>query len=163
MNHSAGPQTEAAAHRRAPRASTAEAQNKAQFRNRVQITKGTALINRDVPQEVVRVLLDHTSAEMTAHYARLHDTTVRRHGENARKVNANGETITVDPAGPLAEASWAKQRLGRATQSLQNGFCGLPVQKSCPHANACLTCPMFVTTAEFLPQHRSSKRASDRR
>ena len=28
------------------------------------------------------------------------------------------------------------------------------LQKSCPHANACLTCPLFVTTAEFLPQHR---------
>lgn len=34
----------------------------------------------------------------------------------------------VDPAGPLAEAAWAKQRLGRATQALPNGFCGLPVQ-----------------------------------
>jgi hypothetical protein len=28
------------------------------------------------------------------------------------------------------------------------------VQKTCPHANACLTCPMFITTPEFLPQHR---------
>jgi integrase len=28
------------------------------------------LINRDVPQEVVRVLLDHESTQMTAHYAR---------------------------------------------------------------------------------------------
>lgn len=63
-----------------------------------------------------------------------------------------------DSAGPLAEASWAKQRVGRATQSLPNGFCGPPVQKSCPHANACLTCPMFVTTAEFLPQHREQRR-----
>lgn len=117
-------------------------------------TFGTRLINRDVPQEVVRVLLDHTSAEMTAHYARLHDTTVRRHWENARKVDAGGETVTIDPDGPLSEANWTMQRLGRATQSLPNGFCGLPVQKTCPHANACLTCPMFVTTPEFLPQHR---------
>ncbi|MFZ1178132.1 MAG: transposase, partial [Mycobacterium sp.] len=38
--------------------------------------------------------------------------------------------------------------------ALPNGYCGLPLQKSCPHANACLTCPLFVTTAEFLPQHR---------
>jgi integrase len=81
-------------------------------------TFGTRLINRDVPQEVVRVLLDHTSGEMTAHYAGLHDTTVRRHWEKARKVNANGETVTIDPDGPLAEANWAKQRLGRATQAL---------------------------------------------
>lgn len=89
---------------------------------------------------------------------RLHDTTIRRHWEAARKVNARGETVTLDPDGPLAEAAWAKQRLGRVTQALPNGYCGLPVQKSCPHANACLTCPMFVTTPEFLPQHREHRR-----
>lgn len=44
---------------------------------------------------------------MTAHYARLSDTTIRRHWEAARKVNINGETITLDPDGPLAEAAWA--------------------------------------------------------
>jgi integrase len=120
-------------------------------------TFGTRLINRDVPQEVVRVLLDHSSGEMTAHYARLHDTTVRRHWEKARKVNAKGDAVTIDPGGPLAEANWAKQRLGRATQALPNGYCGLPVQKSCPHANACLTCPMFITTPEFLPRHREHR------
>jgi hypothetical protein len=77
-----------------------------------------------------------------------------RHWKQARKINIHGGEIVLDPAGPLGDASWAKQRLGRATQALPNGFCGLPVQKSCPHANACLTCPMFITTAEFLPQHR---------
>ena len=118
---------------------------------------GTRLINRDVPQEVVRVLLDHTSGEMTAHYARLHDTTVRRHWERAGKVNVQGEIVTIDPDGPLAEANWAKQRLARATQALPNGYCGLPVQRTCPHANACLTCPMFISTAEFLPQHRQQR------
>jgi hypothetical protein len=120
-------------------------------------TFATRLINKDVPQEVVRVLLDHTSTQMTSHYARLHDTTVRRHWEAARKVDIRGEQVTLDPDGPLAAASWAKQRLGRATQALPNGYCGLPVQKTCPHANACLTCPMFVTTPEFLPQHRQQR------
>jgi len=115
---------------------------------------GTRLINRGVPQEVVRVLLDHSSGEMTAHYARLHDTTVRRHWEAARKVNAKGEAVTIDPGGPLAEANWAKQRLGRATQALPNGYCGLPVQKTCPHANAPLTeqTPMFQ---QFMASFRS--------
>ena len=116
---------------------------------------GTRLINRDVPQEVIRRILDHDSPAMTAHYARLHDTTIRRHWEAARKVNTSGETVTLDPAGPLAEAAWAKQRVCRATQALPNGYCGLPVVQTCPHANACLTCPMFITTAEFLPQHRA--------
>jgi integrase len=115
---------------------------------------GTRLINRDVPQEVVRRILDHDSHLMTGHYARLSDTTIRRHWERARKVSANGDTVTLDPDGPLAEASWAKQRISRATQALPNGYCSLPLVKTCPHANSCLTCPMFVTTAEFLPQHR---------
>jgi len=118
-------------------------------------TLGTRLINRDVPQEVVRKILDHDSPAMTSHYARLHDTTVRRHWEQARKVNVQGEAVTLDPDGPLAEAAWAKQRLSRATQALPNGFCGLPLVQECPHANSCLTCPMFLTTAEFLPQHRA--------
>jgi len=102
--------------------------------------------------------LDHDSHVMTAHYARLSDTTIRRHWEAARKVNISGETVTLDPDGPLAEAAWAKQRVSRATQALPNGYCGLPVVKTCPHANACLTCPMFITTPEFLPQHHQHRR-----
>src|ERR1019366_8339198 len=124
-------------------------------------TLGTTLINKDVPQEVVRRILDHDSHAMTAHYARLSDTTIRRHWQNARKVNAEGENVTLDHDGPLADAAWAKQRVGRATQALPNGYCGLPIQQSCPHANACLApCPVFVTTAEFLPQHRAQHRAT---
>jgi integrase len=120
-------------------------------------TLGTRLINKDVPQEVVRKILDHDSHAMTAHYARLHDTTVRRHWEQARKVNISGDTVTLDPNGPVAEAAWAKQRLSRATQALPNGYCGLPLVQSCPHANSCLTCPMFLTTNDFLPQHRQHR------
>jgi integrase len=120
-------------------------------------TFGTRLINRDVPQEVVRRILDHDSHRMTARYARLSDTTIRRHWEAARKVNITGEPVTLDPAGPLAEAAWAKQRVSRATQALPNGYCALPVVKTCPHANACMTCPMVVTTPEFLPQHRQHR------
>jgi len=115
------------------------------------------LINRDVPQEVVRVLLDHESTQMTAHYARITDQTVRRRWEEATKVNINGERVTIDPDGPLAQAQWAKTRYGIATQTLPNGYCGLPIQKTCPHANACLTCPVFITGPEFLPELRQQR------
>jgi integrase len=121
-------------------------------------TLGTTLINHDVPQHIVQKILDHETPEMVAHYARLTDTTVRRHWEAARKVNARGQTVSLDPAGPLAEAAWAKQHLSRATQALPNGYCQLPAVKSCPHANSCLTCPMFLTTAEFLPQHHAQRK-----
>ena len=120
-------------------------------------TLGTVLINRDVPQHVVQKILDHDSAEMTAHYARLSDKTVRDHWEKARKVDAEGRPVQVRADGPLGEAAWTKQRLSRATQALPNGYCELPMVRTCPHANSCLTCPMFETTAEFLPQHHAQR------
>jgi Phage integrase family len=123
-------------------------------------TLGTVLINRDVPQHVVQKILDHDSPLMTAHYARLSDKTVREHWERARKVDAAGQPVKISPDGPLGDAAWAKQQLSRATQALPNGYCQLPLVKTCPHANSCLTCPMFVTTAEFLPQHRAQRQAT---
>ncbi len=123
-------------------------------------TLGTVLINRDVPQHVVQKILDHDSAAMTALYARLSDKTVREHWERARKVNAEGQPVQISPDGPLGDAAWAKQQLSRATQALPNGYCQLPLVKTCPHANSCLTCPMFVTSAEFLPQHHAQRQAT---
>jgi Phage integrase family len=123
-------------------------------------TLGTALINRDVPQHVVQKILDHDSPLMTAHYARLSDKTVREHWEKARKIGATGQPVQISPDGPLGDAAWAKQQLSRATQALPNGYCQLPLAKTCPHANSCLTCPMFVTTAEFLPQHYAQRQAT---
>lgn len=120
-------------------------------------TFATRLMSRDVPQEVVKVLLDHDSISMTSHYAKITDTTVRRRWEQARKVNIHGEQVTIDPDGPLADAAWTKHRISLATQALPNGYCGLPVQQTCPHANACLTCPVFITTPEFLDQHRAHR------
>jgi len=100
---------------------------------------GTVLINRDVPQHVVQKILDHDSPLMTAHYARLSDKTVREHWERARKVNAEGQPVQISPDGPLGDAAWAKQQLSRATQALPNGYCQLPLVKTCPHANSCFS------------------------
>jgi hypothetical protein len=77
----------------------------------------------DVPQHVVQKILDHDSPEMTAHYARLSDRTVRDHWERARKVNAAGQPVHLRASGPLGDAAWAKQQLSRATQALPNGYC----------------------------------------
>jgi len=103
----------------------------------------------------VQKILD--SPLMTAHYARLSDKTVREHWEKARKVNAEGHSVQISPDGPLGDAAWSKHRLSRATQALPNGYCELPLVRTCPHANSCLTCPMFVTTADFLPQHHAHR------
>ncbi|GAB1645310.1 tyrosine-type recombinase/integrase [Krasilnikovia sp. MM14-A1259] len=121
-----------------------------QFRH----TLGTRLINANVPQHVVQQLLDHMSPEMTAVYARIHNKTVRRHWESAVKVNADGQAVTIDQDHPLADASWSRLSMVRAKVTLPNGYCGAPIQTDCEYANPCLDCQFFITTADFLDQHR---------
>jgi len=79
------------------------------------------------------------------------DRTVREQWEKARKVDINGQQVVLAADRPLVEAAWMKHNLGPAKMALPNGYCGLPLQQTCPHANACL---VFVTTPEFLGQHR---------
>ena len=85
---------------------------------------------------------------------RLADTTIREQWERAQKINIRGEPVDTTIDGPLADGEWMKQNLARAKMVLPDGYCGLPLQKSCTHSNTCLTCPLFITTAEFLPQYR---------
>lgn len=88
---------------------------------------------------------------MTARYARLMQATVRREWNKARAATISGPLRSDDS---LLDAAYLRHELSRAKMALPNGFCGLPPQRTCPHANACLTCPVFVTTPDFLPQHR---------
>jgi len=122
-----------------------------QFRH----TVGTRMINNEVPLDIVQRMLDHGSPQMTARYATIKDQTLRREWERfQQRVDIRGQLIPL-PEGPaLSDAAWALENLARAKQTLPNGFCGLPLQQTCPHPNACLTCDSFLTTTEFLPQHR---------
>jgi integrase len=119
-------------------------------------TFGTRLINSGVPQHVIQRLLCHASPEMTTFYAQLHDTTIRAEFERycQTRVDIDGRLLGFDPQAATADAEWVKHRLSRVADTLPNGYCGRPPQQDCPHPNACLTCPDFQTTAEFLPIHR---------
>jgi integrase len=123
-----------------------------QFRH----TVGTRLINAGVPQHVIQKLLGHASPRMTARYAQIHDHTVRDAFQNycAQRVNNAGDHLDFDPDALTADAEWVKHNLARVRDSLPNGYCGRPPQQHCPHPNACLTCPDFQTTPEFLDVHR---------
>lgn len=124
--------------------------------HRFRHTLGTRMINQGVPQHVVQQMLGHRSPQMTATYAHLHDSTVRESFDRfcQARVNISGELLGYDPDAPTAGAEWVKHNLARAHDSLPNGYCGRPPQQDCPHPNACLTCPDFQTTPEFLPVHR---------
>ena len=119
-------------------------------------TFGTRLINSGVPQHVIQRLLCHASPEMTTFYAQLHDSTIRAEFERycQTRVDIEGRLLGFDPDAVTADAEWVKHRLSRAADTLPNGYCGRPPQQDCPHPNACLTCPDFQTTVEFLPIHR---------
>ncbi|WP_240797957.1 hypothetical protein [Streptomyces sp. F001] len=47
--------------------------------------------------------------------------------------------------------------LVRAKVTLPNGYCGAPVQTDCEYANPCLDCRFFITTGDFLQQHRRQR------
>jgi integrase len=130
--------------------------------HRFRHTLGTRLINSDVPQHVVQKLLGHASPEMTAHYAHIHDHTVPDAFDRyqQQRVNTAGEFLPFDPEGPTATAEWVKHNLSRVRDSLPNGYCGRPPPQECPHPNACLTCPDFQTTPEFLDVHREQAGAN---
>jgi hypothetical protein len=103
--------------------------------------------------------IKHASPRMTDVYAHLHDATLRAEFERycQTRVDIDGRLVGFDPDALTADAEWVKHNLARIRDSLPNGYCGRPPQQDCPHPNACLTCPQFQTTIEFLPVHRQQK------
>jgi integrase len=125
--------------------------------HRFRHTLGTRMINKGVPVHIVQHYLGHASPQMTNVYAHLHDQTMRAAFEEycTKRVNIAGEALPYDADSPTTDAEWIKHNLARVADSLPNGYCGRPPQRDCPHPNACLTCPDFQTTPEFLPVHRA--------
>lgn len=123
----------------------------------------SSMVAEEIPLLVVQKVLDHGSVEMTAHYGRVHDSTIKQAvWKFHERVNIRGERIALPVDGPLEEAAWMKERIARAKQALPNGYCGLPLVQSCPHPNACLSCPSFLTDESFRSVHEQ-QRAETRR
>lgn len=48
-------------------------------------------------------------------------------------------------------------------QALPNSYCSIPIQQGgCPHANACLSCSHFKTTAQLIEQHEQQLKEMER-
>jgi len=112
-------------------------------------TFATGLINRGVRLEVVKQLLDHASLEMSSHYARLLDTTIRTEWEAGRGPD--------DDYGHLlpTEVEWAN----RARTALPNGHCGLPRQQAATIPTSACPARCSSPPATTCPPTRSSARA----
>ena len=122
------------------------------------------MINRGASMYVVQRILDHTSPEMTQHYARIQDETVRREWERWQQTRVNnvGEQLAAPATEDLSDAEWMRENLSRAKQALPNGYCGLPLVQTCPHPNACLSCSNFITDASFRGIHSAHLEETDR-
>ena len=116
------------------------------------------MINSGVPPHIIQRYLGHQSPEMTMRYAHIHDETLKKELADfldAQVVNISGEMVAsaVPALDGDRDLQWLKRNV--LAQALPNGTCARPVAKGpCPHANACLTCGDFRTTAEFLSQHK---------
>jgi integrase len=118
----------------------------------------SSLVAEEISLLTVQKVLDHGSIEMTAHYGRAHDSTIKQAvWKFHERVNIRGERIALPVDGPLEEAAWMKERIARAKQALPNGYCGLPLVQTCPHPNACLSCPSFLTDASFRSVHEQQR------
>lgn len=105
--------------------------------------------------EAVRAYLDHDSVLTTAVYAQLLGGTLRKEWKDAQaaiRVNINGEVIPSPEDAQAETARWLRDEIvtTRTSQAVAHGWCGLPVQQQCPHANACFTCEKFETGPVFL-------------
>lgn len=119
--------------------------------HRFRHTFATEMLERGVPIDVVSELLGHRNLSSTQVYATVSNKRLRTEWEKAQVINVRGDVVAL-PDGPDADAEWLLHRIGRAIQPLPNGYCGLPIQQTCPHANACLDdCDHFMTTKAFLP------------
>jgi integrase/recombinase XerD len=123
-----------------------------QFRH----TVGTTMANRKVPIHIIARYLGHESLRMTQTYAHIHDQTLKEEVAKlqGKVVTISGAVVEANTEVDTGDLQWFKRHV--QAQALPNGSCALPaVQKECPHANACLTCTHFRTTAEFLDQHKA--------
>ncbi|GEB63265.1 transposase [Sinomonas atrocyanea] len=119
--------------------------------HRFRHTFATENLEKGVPIEIVQELLGHRNLTSTQIYAHVSNKRLREEWEKAQLLDVRGESIAISD-GPEGDAEWLLHRIARATQALPNGYCGLPIQQSCPHEHACLNdCVHFMTSRDFLP------------
>lgn len=116
----------------------------------------TDWLEQGLPIQTIQKLLGQRTLRATEIYARISESKAREEWEKTIAVDRDGELVQ-SQSGDIADAAWAHAFLGGASQALPNGRCGMPCSETCEHANACLYCPLFLTTPEYLPVLREQR------
>lgn len=116
----------------------------------------TDWLDQGLPIQTIQKLLGQRSLQATEIYARMSESKAREEWEKTVAIDRDGQ-IVQSQSGDIADAAWAHAFLGGASQALPNGRCGMPCSETCEHANACLYCPLFLTTPEYLPVLREQR------
>jgi integrase len=120
--------------------------------HRFRHTIATELINRGMSKTGIQRFLSHESGAMTDVYAHMLDQTLKHEWlATKQRVNAAGERVALTTPLIDDDAAWLKHQLARSKQTLPDGECGLPIQQTCPHPNACHSCPHFLTDERYRP------------
>ncbi len=131
--------------------------------------KAVELLNNGMPLVYVQQWLAHLSPEMTLIYAKLLDTSMHRKWEEAMAQGAVRINVESQPYSVGTEILLSENELELAHVKahldairLANGYCFKHKTFDCPAAKSpCYTCPMFVTTPEFLPQFEQEVRDTE--
>ena len=107
------------------------------------------LTESGTPLYMISQVLSHKSINMTLAYAEVRQA--YRKKLFTEYIVASGDADPLQTQEDI-NIEWLRDNLDK--QALANGFCCLPCKITCPHMNACLHCPNFITTKEYLPVHK---------
>ncbi|MGH3567455.1 MAG: tyrosine-type recombinase/integrase [Pseudonocardia sp.] len=118
-------------------------------------TYATALVNTGISPQALIAPLEHVSTEMSLHYQRLFDTTVRTKYEHAlnlakTRINPLPSSPTMLPLTNVTADGWRDTPTIKARMA--GGYClHAPAQEACPYTNIREHCPSYRTDTTHLP------------
>lgn len=120
-----------------------------QFRHNL----GTDLLNGEMSMSEVKQYLGHDSSHSTRLYAKIRKD---RLASEYKKLGFIGK-IVEDSSKITGEDESSINEAQRLMAQLPDGVCARPIKETvidCKKPNACLFCPKFITTPEFLEIHK---------
>jgi len=119
--------------------------------HRFRHTIATELLNGGLSKAGIQRFLSHESGAMTDVYAHMLDQTLKHEWlATKERINAAGERVALTTPVIDDDAACSSTSSPEPNRHFRRE-CGLPIQQSCPHPNACHSCPHFLTDLRYHP------------